>query len=189
MSRGASIPINVGEKIALDQTARKSQLVRPLVDAAKDLVEGYQHRLSRLIAIDYRLQPDGKMQFHIFPHVPDHREFYPNNQQFANAVEKAVSKIIGKHAEIEAEFHELDGTMTKFDDDGTPREVKQDTRVKAYYRRKDGSINASLLYPNPVPMLWFCINNIPGLMASREQVLELIVDSIVETTENMVSRP
>jgi len=163
--------INLGQKL--------ERPLSPIVDSVGSMLSRYNHRVSEYLVIDYMVDDEGHMQMHIFPRVPDHAEFYPNNQVFAQALEKAVSTIIGRQVEVEAEFHEKDGVTA----DGQ----KADTRVTEYCRDNAGNFT-SITYPHPVSKVWLCVTKVPGLALPKEQVLGMLVEAVVESTQRLVSR-
>lgn len=201
MSREVSAPIILGQRLPdLSTFVSQANASRQVSGAgirasAEGLLKSYKHRRSRFLDIDYRLDDDGFMQLHIFPRVPDYDQFLPDEQSFARALEKAVILVLGRAAQVEAEFHERLGLVESFTDsvgpDGKPTAVSTlrpgDTRVKTYYRTATGEIT-SVLFSKSVPKVWLCVKKIPGLMMPKARALELIVESCVEITEQLLPR-
>lgn len=198
MARQVATPINIGEKIrrgTAADLANQRYSTQSLSEAANKIVGSMKHRRSPYLDIDYKLDDKGMPQFHIYPRVPDHNVFYPNNQVFAKAVEEAFTKMIGRGAIIEAEFHELDGSKTEFKESqgpdgktrGEPYQKPCDTRVTAYLRRENGELT-KFVHPTPVPMVWIRIVDLPGVMMPRAELMEILVETIVETTERFQRR-
>ena len=192
-------PVSVGEKIRRPQTPQEGATdeveMSKLRDGAEELFDSYTHRRSRFIDVDYKLDDEGKMQFHIFPRVPDYEAFLPNNQAFAEALEASVVKMFGRGAEVTAEFSEVDGVHIEFDspdnatsvDDLRTNSLTMDTRVDAYLRKEDGSLT-HVLHTRKVPMVWFCVQRIPGLMMPKKQAMEMLIETLLETTERLLPR-
>jgi hypothetical protein len=189
-------PVNVGEKIRKPgEPAADEVKMSSLRDGAEELFDSYEHRRSRFLDVDYKLDDEGQMQLHIFPRVPDYDVFLPNNQAFAEALETAVVKVFGRAAEVVAEFNELDGVHIEFDspDDSTDiNDLRQnaltmDTRVDAYLRKEDGSLT-HVLHTKKVPSVWFCVKRVPGLMMPKAQAMEMLVENVIETTERLLPR-
>lgn len=176
MTNQIRTPVNIGEQLA------KPREFAPMAKAVGKMLAKYKHKVSEFIVIDYMVDDNGFIQFHIFPRVPDHKEFYPNNQVFASEVlESSVSKILGKHVVVEAEFHEKDGII----DDGNGNLKKADTRVREYIRDSKGNFT-SILFHSIVPKVWMCIKEIPGLIMPKDKVSEILVETIVEAANRAV---
>lgn len=188
-------PVNIGDKLLNPLKGAQSVSIGGLRDSAEALFKAYKHRRGRFIDIDYKLDDEGRMQFHIFPRVPDHSQFFPNNQEFARALEASVLKVFGRAAHVEAEFQEEDGVTESYQDvkgdrgkpDVKVSMKKADTRVKAYHRRPDGELT-HILFHKSVPMVWLCVTKVPGLMMPRDQALEILVDTFIQTTERLLPR-
>ena len=179
-----SIPIEVGKRLltGLDRKGARGDAIR---DGIEEVLGDYTNLQSRFLNIDYKVDDKKRIQFHIFPRVPDHNRFYPNDQAFASAVEGAVARLIGRGADVEAEFHEKDGVGVRFSKDGEPYEVKEDTRVLAYCRKDDGT-HTHIKYPHPVPMLWFSVGQVPGMLYPRDELARMLAEAIVAATEKLL---
>jgi hypothetical protein len=158
---------------------RQADATTGIQQAARDalnLLESYRHKMSERLAIDFKLNPEtGEMLLHVFPNVPRHRGFYPDNQSFAKLVEDQVLLIVGPDTVIEAEFHEIDGRAP----DGSP----EDTTVRPQLRKPDGS-PSQITYSEYTPMVFIRIEKPKRVMANLSYVLEVIVDGIVAAYES-----
>lgn len=185
-----SIPINIGEKLGSSSIGglNPTHDVGTIAEGAREVLESYEHRVTRHLVIDYKVDENRKMQFHIFPNVPSVNAFLPDNQKFVSAVEAAFIKVLGRGAVIEADLNEFDGIHRRIAElDGKPVEIEErkDTRVIAYLRDRSGALT-HISHPTPVPKLWICVHSVPGLMAPPQATQERLVEMLVEETEKLV---